>query len=171
MSFRPADLGHFKSYLGPVSGSTSRLRSQGPIPVWLGPPERPILEHVDPNLLLPPHELGAWGERLAGARLERRGWTILERNYRLGRREVDLIARKEGILAFVEVKTRSGAHFGPPEASVTWRKRREIETVARDFILRHPVGDLVIRFDVVAIVVGRGRRLLRYEHIEDAWRP
>ncbi|MCH7992121.1 MAG: YraN family protein, partial [Gemmatimonadetes bacterium] len=56
----------------------------------------------------PPHELGAWGERLAGARLERRGWTILERNYRLGRREVDLIARKEGILAFVEVKTRSG---------------------------------------------------------------
>jgi len=119
----------------------------------------------------PPHELGAWGERLAGVRLEHRGWTILERNYRLGRREVDLIVRREGILAFVEVKTRSGAHFGPPEASVTWRKRREIETVARDFILRHPVGDLGIRFDVVAIVVGRGRRLLRYEHIEDAWRP
>ena len=95
----------------------------------------------------------------------------MERNYRFGRREVDLIAQKGEILAFVEVKTRSGARFGPPEAAVTARKQREIEIVARDFLLRHRPRCPAVRFDVVAIVVGPGRRLLRYEHIEDAWRP
>lgn len=118
-----------------------------------------------------PHALGAWGERIAAERLLRKGWCIVEKNYRLGRREVDLIVRRGEILAFVEVKTRAGSRFGPPEASVTRRKQREIETVARDFIMRHRPDSPAVRFDVVAIVVGPGRRLLRYEHIEDAWRP
>jgi len=119
----------------------------------------------------PPHDLGAWGERIAAERLVGSGWHIVERNYRFGRREVDLIAQKGEILAFVEVKTRSGARFGPPEASVTARKQREIEVVARAFLLRHRPRSPAVRFDVVAIVVGPERRLLRYEHIEDAWRP
>jgi putative endonuclease len=119
----------------------------------------------------PPHDLGSWGERIAASRLEQGGWRVIERNYRLGRREVDLIVQKDGILAFVEVKTRSGTQFGPPEASITSRKRREIEAVARDFLMRHRPRYLGVRFDAVAIVVGRGRRLVRYEHIEDAWRP
>ena len=119
----------------------------------------------------PPHALGRWGEAKAASALERRGWRILARNYRWGRREIDLVARRDGVLAFVEVKTRAGVGFGHPEEAVTAIKRREIEAVARDFVVRNRMEHLEIRFDVVAIVVGRGRRIQRFTHVPDAWRP
>lgn len=119
----------------------------------------------------PPHALGAWGEQVASALLTRAGWRILERGYRLGRREVDLIARRGSLLAFVEVKTRATDVFGPPEEAVTRRKRLEIEAVALDYLVRHVRADVDVRFDVVSVVAGPGRRLLRCEHLEDAWRP
>ena len=119
----------------------------------------------------PPHALGRWGEDQAARVLEERGWRILARNYRFGRREVDLVARRGAVLAFVEVKTRAGRGFGEPEESVTALKRREVEAVARDFVRRHRIGSLEIRFDVVAIVVGPGRRVERLTHIPGAWRP
>lgn len=103
--------------------------------------------------------------------LSRTGWSILERGYRLGRSEIDLIARRGGLIAFVEVKTRSGHGWGTPEEAVTVRKRREIETVARDYLMRHARGWTDVRFDVVSIVTGPGRRLIRCDHLEDAWRP
>lgn len=119
----------------------------------------------------PPHRLGAWGETLAALRLAAKGWHIVEQGYRLGRREIDLIVRRDAVLAFVEVKTRSGGRFGDPEDAVTWQKRAEIEAVAADYLLRHDPGDVDVRFDVIAVVVGPGRELLRYDHLEDAWRP
>ena len=119
----------------------------------------------------PPHRLGARGEQIAADRLERSGWHILARGYRLGRREVDLVVRRRATLAFVEVKTRSGCRYGPPENAVTRHKRNEIEAVARDYLMRHPVGVTDVRFDVVAIEIGSGGEIVRYEHIEDAWRP
>lgn len=119
----------------------------------------------------PPHALGRWGEERAAGALEARGWRILARNYRFGRREVDIVALRGGVLAFVEVKTRAGRGFGEPEESVTALKRREIEAVARDFVTRHRVGPIEIRFDVVAIVVGPGRRVERLTHVAGAWRP
>ena len=103
--------------------------------------------------------------------LSRTGWSILERGYRLGRSEIDLIARRGGLIAFVEVKTRSGHGWGTPEEAVTVSKRREIETVARDYLVRHARGWTDVRFDVVSIVTGPGRRLIRCDHLEDAWRP
>lgn len=119
----------------------------------------------------PPHALGAWGEAVAVELLERDGWTIRERGYRLGRREVDVIAERDRIVAFVEVKTRSGEGFGAPAEAVTWRKRREIETVARDYLVRHVRGEYGVRFDIVSIVAGPERRVIRCDHIADAWRP
>jgi len=119
----------------------------------------------------PPHDLGRWGECHAAEHLERANWRVVERNYRFGRKEVDLIVLKSGILAFVEVKTRSGSGFGAPEESITSKKRREIEAVARDFLSRRVFSPVEVRFDVVAIVVGPRRRILRCDHLEDAWRP
>jgi putative endonuclease len=92
-------------------------------------------------------------------------------NYRFGRREVDLVVRRGCLVAFVEVKTRAGSGFGAPEDAVTRLKRREIEAVAREFLWRHRLDDIDVRFDVVAIVVGTGRGVIRIEHLEDAWRP
>lgn len=108
---------------------------------------------------------------LAARLLTEGGWTILERGYQLGRREVDIIASRGSLLAFIEVKTRSTATFGSPEEAVTRRKRMEIEAVARDYLTRHRPVHPEIRFDVIAIVMARSGRLVRYEHIEEAWRP
>ena len=108
---------------------------------------------------------------MAARRLENAGWTILKRNLRLGRREIDLVVRRPGVLAFVEVKTRAGTGFGTPEEAVTWKKRREIEVVARHYLGCHPPVDVDVRFDVIAIVCEPGRTIRSYRHIEDAWRP
>lgn len=96
---------------------------------------------------------------------------MLVSNYRFGRREVDLVVRRGGLVAFVEVKTRTGTGFGAPEEAVTRLKRREIEAVARDFLWRHRLDDVDVRFDVIAIVAGSGREVVRIDHLEDAWRP
>jgi putative endonuclease len=114
-------------------------------------------------------ELGREGERLAADLLERRGWTILERNYRAGRKEVDLIARRGALVAFVEVKSRSGTGFGHPLEAITWKKRREISAVARQWWAAHPGVGRIYRFDAVAVFFGP-EGPTRIEHVEDAWR-
>lgn len=130
---------------------------------------------MDENGLHPPHALGRWGEARARAFLERRGWRVLAGNYRFGRREVDLVVARGDVVAFVEVKTRSGRGFGTPEEAITWSKRREIEAVARHFLARHRLDDVSVRFDAVAIVVDTSSaspgRVVEIHHIEDAWRP
>jgi len=119
----------------------------------------------------PPHRLGRRGEELAARLLVDRGWTILARNYRAGRREVDLVIGRPGVVVFVEVKARAGSGFGTPEAAVTLLKRREIETVAADYLLRHGDRGSEVRFDVVAVTIEPESGAARLEHIEDAWRP
>ena len=82
-----------------------------------------------------------------------------------------MIVRRADVLAFVEVKSRTGKVFGSPEEAVTWRKRREIEVVARDFLLRYPHDDVCVRFDVIAITASAVGCPHSYRHIADAWRP
>lgn len=115
--------------------------------------------------------LGRWGEVLAARHLQRRGWTIVERNYRFGRREVDLVIRRGGVLAFVEVKTRAGDGYGSPLEAITWKKRREIEAVAAHFLASRCPGDVGVRFDAVAVTRTGVDRVVRIDHVEDAWRP
>lgn len=117
---------------------------------------------------MPGNPLGDRGEALAADYLERAGWTIVARNFRMGRKEIDLVARLDEVVAFVEVKTRAGTGFGHPLEAITWKKRREIHQVASAWIDRFGrVGD-IYRFDAVAVqVTGRSERL---EHVEDAWR-
>ena len=117
-----------------------------------------------------PHELGRRGERLAERYLRGQGWSVLARNYRFGRREIDLVVRRGDLVVFVEVKTRGGAGYGGAAAAINWRKRREIEVVAADYLFRNCLRDVSVRFDVVAIEAVRSPGGGRLEHIEDAWR-
>jgi putative endonuclease len=114
------------------------------------------------------HDLGRRGEALAARVLERAGWTVLHRGFRFGRKEIDLIARRGRLVAFVEVKTRGGTRFGDPLAAVTAAKRREIETVARAWIARHGRPADLYRFDAVAVRWEGGAAAV--DHVEDAWR-
>lgn len=114
--------------------------------------------------------LGRLGEEEAARYLGSQGWTILDQNVRWGRKEVDLIASKGKILAFVEVKCRRGGAYGDPLEAITPGKRREIAGVARHW-LRHttlPPGTL-LRFDAISIRWPEGGRP-EIRHVPDAWR-
>ena len=113
--------------------------------------------------------LGDRGERLAAEHLERAGWLILHRNFRVGRKEIDLVARRGEVVAFVEVKTRSGLGYGHPLEAITWRKRREIHQVASAWIARHGHPGELYRFDAIAVRLAAGGAPV-LEHVEDAWR-
>jgi len=102
--------------------------------------------------------------------LRARGWEVLDHRFRMGRLEVDLVVRRGRLVAFVEVKTRSGAGFGTPAEAVTWSKRREIVRVARAWMDRYGHAGDVYRFDVIGIL-GSETGAARVQHIEDAFRP
>jgi putative endonuclease len=117
---------------------------------------------------------GLWGERVAMAYLVSRGWTIEAHRFRLGHQELDLVARRGALVAFVEVKTRTSGQWGAPAESVVWRKRRTIARVAEVWRQRHGRAGDVFRFDVVEVRVGTGAGCeagrYRVQHLEDAWR-
>ena len=115
------------------------------------------------------HEQGRRYEELAVGYLEARGWRILDRNFRSGGNEIDLVMRRGEVLAFVEVKGRRGPGFGHPLEAVTPRKRRDVARVAAAW-LRERGGSRVpvVRFDAVAILDREGDGP-SVEHVENAW--
>jgi putative endonuclease len=126
-----------------------------------------------------PGRTGRLGEALAARHLEAEGWTILDRGWRDGPREIDLVARREGTLAFVEVKTRTGSSEASDSdaagaaalGSVTPRKRRELERAAAAWLgaRGHEHGPFRrVRFDVVAVLLAPGLRP-RIVHVPGAW--
>jgi putative endonuclease len=119
--------------------------------------------------MVEPHAFGRACEALAAESLVAAGWRIIERNYRFGRREVDLIASRHAVIAFIEVKGRRGDGYGHPLEAITWRKRHEIRLVAEHWIARHGRAGQIYRFDAIAVTAGAGTRPV-VEHVEDAWR-
>lgn len=94
---------------------------------------------------------GQRSERLAAEYLKRRGYRILETNYRTTLGEVDIIASDQGTIVFVEVKARSSRRFGSPKEAVTLAKQRKISMAALDYLKRSGQPGARARFDVVAI--------------------
>jgi len=120
------------------------------------------------------HERGAAGEQLAAEFLLKAGYQILERNWKFGRKEIDIICLYKHILIFIEVKTRSSVDFGFPEQAVNQKKELAIVTTAKAYlrICRHK-GD--IRFDVISVILpGHSMRIStnsQIHHIIDAFFP
>lgn len=113
--------------------------------------------------------LGKHGEELACAELRRLGYEILERRYRTRFGEIDIVARQDGVVVFVEVKARGGPGFGSGAAAVTAWKQRRVARMAQDFVVRHRLHGHPCRFDVVAVEVGRdGPRVDVFRHAFDA---
>ncbi|WP_432712002.1 YraN family protein [Pedobacter sp.] len=114
-------------------------------------------------------ELGRAGENLARQFLENKGYRIMEQNWIYGRAEIDLIAFKDGIIIFVEVKTRRSTEFGEPEEAVNWRKEKQLEFASLAYIegKKHH-GE--IRFDIIAIVF-ENKNQYKINHIKDAFWP
>ncbi len=103
--------------------------------------------------------LGKLGERLATNALERRGYRIVERNFRCRSGEIDLVAEEGQDLVFVEVKTRRGTSCGLPEEAVDGRKARKLREVAGHYLELHNLSECSWRIDVVAVQFGSAGRL------------
>jgi putative endonuclease len=113
--------------------------------------------------------LGEIGERVAARWLVRRGWRVLAWRYRSGHRDIDLVAERDGTVAFVEVKTRRGERFGGPVGAVGWRKQRELTRSASVWMDRHGEAGKAYRFDVIGVIIRDDG--VRLRHVEDAFPP
>jgi putative endonuclease len=124
---------------------------------------------IPPSQWTDPRQVcGLRGEHAALSYLRARGWLVEAHRFKLGRQELDLVVRREGLVAFVEVKTRRTLRYGTPAEAVGWRKRRTIARVAAVWALRHGRWGDVYRFDVVEVYEESGGVMCR--HLEDAWR-
>lgn len=114
-----------------------------------------------------PYELGKKGELLASKYLEANGYKILKKNYRCPLGEIDLIAKVEGKLIFIEVKTRRSLNYGFPQESITYTKINKIRKVAHFYLKEHNLNEIECRFDVVSLIL-KGRDY-EIEVIKDAF--
>ena len=113
-------------------------------------------------------KLGERGEALAWNFLVKRGYTLLEKNYRTRFGEVDVIARKDGSLVFLEIKTRRNHDYGTPEEAVDWRKRQKLARVAQSYLQAKRLENQAARFDVLS-VNWDGRQEPQFLLLEDAF--
>lgn len=112
------------------------------------------------------NELGKKGEQLAVDFLLKNDYDIIERNYRFEKAEVDIIAKKDDVLAIVEVKTRSTADFGDPQDFVKPKQIKNLVKAVDEYVTVNDL-DVEVRFDIIAIVKeGKGYSI---EHLENAF--
>jgi putative endonuclease len=110
---------------------------------------------------------GELGERIAERWLRRRGWRVVQRRFRNGHRDIDLVVERDGTVVFVEVKARKGAEFGGPVQAVNWRKRRELKRSAMVWIDRNGRKAESYRFDVIGVLLNGAD--VRVCHVENAF--
>jgi len=114
------------------------------------------------------NELGKLGEDVATEFLLKKGYEILTRNYTYVKSEVDIIAKKDGQLVVVEVKTRNSHFMAGPHETVTKKKQRSIIKTANAYIDENELN-IETRFDIISIILNSKEKII--EHIEDAFYP
>ena len=103
------------------------------------------------------NDLGRWGEELAAGWLTKKGFLLLHRNWRHGRSEVDIIAIKEDVYHFIEVKCSQGDAYGPPEERVGKAKLRRMMRGGSHWLYQHPIPPgCRVQYDVLAIQLLHG---------------
>ena len=112
------------------------------------------------------HILGKKGEELAAEFLKKEGYTILEKNWTAGKLEIDVIARKEDEIIFVEVKTRSDNYLATPESAVNTKKQRSIISAANRYLKKNGI-DMESRFDIITLVKEKDNFII--DHIKNAF--
>ncbi len=113
-------------------------------------------------------ETGKLGEKLAQKFLKKKGYRILETDFRCRMGEIDIVAQQKDYLVFVEVRTKSSLDFGTPEESITQSKKGKLIASALSYINTHQNLPPLWRIDVVAIEVDQKGKTKRIELIENA---
>jgi|APTNR8051073442_1049403.scaffolds.fasta_scaffold00499_12 putative endonuclease len=123
----------------------------------------------NPTLLGSAHDTGREGERIAREHLQAQGYAILEQNWRKGRAEIDIIAKEDDVLVFVEVKTRSSEDFGRPETFISPRQAELLAAGAAAY-MEETGHDWELRFDVISIILDEDGAY-QLEHLKDSFFP
>ena len=113
-------------------------------------------------------DTGILGEKLARDFLSKKGYRILETNYRCREGEIDIVARQKDCLVFVEVRTKTSLEFGSPEESITTAKMEKLRAVAAHYQQTHDNLPPSWRIDVMAVELDKKRQPSRIELIENA---
>lgn len=100
--------------------------------------------------------LGQKGENLAALFIRDKGYNIIVRNYRCKIGEIDIIAKDNDTLVFIEVKTRSNLAFGSPATAITAKKQRQISRTAQNYLASKHLFNTPARFDVISIILPAG---------------
>lgn len=103
------------------------------------------------------HRIGKFGEEVATRYLKQKDYEILERNFRCKQGEIDIIAKEDNYLVFIEVKTRSNLCYGTPAESVNTIKRQHILKSAKVYLKLKNINNILIRFDVIEVYVLKNR--------------
>jgi putative endonuclease len=114
------------------------------------------------------NDLGKKGEEIAAGYLEKKGYQILEKNWRQWKNEIDVIAMDGKYLVIIEVKTRQSNYFGEPETAVTRDKQRALIRAANAYV-RYKNISCEVRFDILSIIVSKSSEHIH--HIVDAFYP
>ena len=112
-------------------------------------------------------KIGVKGEQIAADFLLNKGYIIIHRNWRSGKKEIDIIAFKDEVLAIVEIKTRSGSDFGFPEDAVNKKKQQFLKAAAAAFTEANPQY-LNIRYDIISVLLDK-ERIKEIVHFEEAF--
>lgn len=96
--------------------------------------------------------LGERGEAAAAGLIQKKGFKILQKNYKCAFGEIDLVAEKDGRIRFIEIKTRSGKRFGDPAEAVDRQKQRKLIRLAEWYLKEHKLGEPKVSFDVAAVI-------------------
>ena len=114
------------------------------------------------------NERGKEGEDQATEFLQKKDYTILHRNWRSGKKELDIVAEKDNTLIVIEVKTRQNNNFGSPVEAINTPKIRRIVSATDAYLKKYEI-DLPVRFDIISLVGTHPP--FEIEHIEDAFYP
>jgi putative endonuclease len=116
------------------------------------PSRHSIDPHAEPpSVVADQRQFGRDSESLAVRHLKKRGYKIVQRNFRTRLGEIDIIARHRGVMVFVEVKARRSDRYGDPRWALTPAKRRKISMVALEYLKKHGTTQTKARFDVVTV--------------------
>ena len=116
-------------------------------------------------------EIGRWGEGVALEFFKRKGYQLMERNYRTADGEIDLIVAKDGEFVFVEVKTRRSLDFGTPEEAVDDDKLEHLEAAVGRYLEKHIGVEDSWRLDVISVVGAPGCDEPEIEWFENVLTP
>ena len=115
----------------------------------------------------PTQPFGRYGEQLVAAYLGNNGYQIIETNWRCTVGEIDIVAQKENILVFVEVRSRHAENTEPSFESINKRKQTKLSALANKYIDAHNLDTVIWRIDVIGVAIPRSGKAI-IEHVEDA---